>query len=429
MATIPKLASTLQNLFTLDTERIAKKCKFIRRQRKLSSTEFVQTLVFGWINNPQATFDSFAPQLGVSAEALRKRCTTAAHDLFKKLISHALSQSVSDSSDRPRLMKRFTAVIVEDCTTIPLPPDAAKNFPASGGTKLDDNAAGMKLFFRWNILSGEATHISTHPATTSDVVTANEADAEQPLLAGSLHIVDLGFFDSVRRRKMSDSNVFWLTRVKAGVHVQTADGKWVVLADWLQTLPKSGYDGPCVLGKTNGVACRIVARRVPPEVAKKRRENLNKKSKKSGKPISDARWNQCDWQVLATNLSNEYSYADLYSLYRSRWQIELLFRRCKQRLGWSETHGRTEGRVVLEVLAKVLGAVVVLWGALLRGGPLGVIGHDRSYCVVIRCAEAIRVALRGCCALVQVLTDMATQLFQLRVPGRRKKKTTRQQLA
>jgi len=132
--------------------------------------------------------------------------------------------------------------------------------------------------------------------------------------------------------------------------------------------------------------------------------------------------------VLATNLSNEYSYADLYSLYRSRWQIELLFRRCKQRLGWSETHGRTEGRVVLEVLAKVLGAVV-LWGALLRGGPLGVIGHDRSYCVVIRCAEAIRVALRGCSTLVQVLTDMATQLFQLRVPSRRKKKTTRQQLA
>jgi len=255
-------------LFTHDTERIAHECHFIRRQRTLSSTDFVHTLVFRWIDDPQATFDSFAPELGVTAKTLRQRCTSPAHDLFKQLITYALSQSISDTSDRPRLMKRFSAVIVEECTTIPLPPDAAKNFSARGGTNPDDNAAGIKLFLRWNILNVEAT------ASAS----------------------------------------------------------------------------------------------IPP------------------RPL----------------------------LYQSRWQVELLFRRCKQHLGWSETHGRTEGRVMLEVLAKVLGAVVVLRGALLRGGPLGVIGHDRSYPAVIRCAVTILIALCGCCSLVMVLMNLATQLRKLR---------------
>src|SRR5205085_2143875 len=52
------------------------------------------------------------------------------------------------------------------------------------------------------------------------------------------------------------------------------------------------------------------------------------------------------------------------------WYIELLFKRGKGQLGWSFSHGRTGDRVLTEVLAEVLGAAVVLWSALLHGGPL-----------------------------------------------------------
>ena len=89
----------------------------------------------------------------------------------------------------------------------------------------------------------------------------------------------------------------------------------------------------------------------------------------------------CDWTVLATNVPAERAKdaTALWTVYRDRWQVELLLRRCKQRLGWSFSRDRTGDRVMTELLAKVLGAVVVLWAALTRGGPLcGVGGYPQG---------------------------------------------------
>ncbi len=47
--TIEKLASALQTLFTTGAAQAAQESGMIRRQRKISGADFVQTLVFGWL--------------------------------------------------------------------------------------------------------------------------------------------------------------------------------------------------------------------------------------------------------------------------------------------------------------------------------------------------------------------------------------------
>jgi len=52
--------------------------------------------------------------------------------------------------------------------------------------------------------------------------------------------------------------------------------------------------------------------------------------RKQIKNIKTATLVYAEWIILMTSLSDEYSAEELLELYRSRWQIELLFKRIKQ---------------------------------------------------------------------------------------------------
>src|SRR5438270_12833513 len=55
--TVAELASTLQTVFTTDAEQAARDAGLIRRVRQCSGATFVQTVVFGWLDNPNATHE------------------------------------------------------------------------------------------------------------------------------------------------------------------------------------------------------------------------------------------------------------------------------------------------------------------------------------------------------------------------------------
>ena len=49
MKNLPQMATTLQQLLTETADRLGRESGFIQRERKLSGSSFVQTLVFGWL--------------------------------------------------------------------------------------------------------------------------------------------------------------------------------------------------------------------------------------------------------------------------------------------------------------------------------------------------------------------------------------------
>ena len=64
--TIDKLAKILQTLFTTEADTAAKESGMIQRRRKISGAGFVQTLVFGWLEDPTTTIDELGDELNVS---------------------------------------------------------------------------------------------------------------------------------------------------------------------------------------------------------------------------------------------------------------------------------------------------------------------------------------------------------------------------
>jgi hypothetical protein len=60
MDIISQVAKGMQEILTYAAEIISRHTSFIKRLRKLTGSGFVQTLVFGWLSNPQATLEELS---------------------------------------------------------------------------------------------------------------------------------------------------------------------------------------------------------------------------------------------------------------------------------------------------------------------------------------------------------------------------------
>jgi hypothetical protein len=79
----------------------------------------------------------------------------------------------------------------------------------------------------------------------------------------------------------------------------------------------------------------------------------------------------CHWTVLIASLdATRFSATALWALYQVCFKYLLLFNNWKTNGGLAYSRGHTASRVLCEVLAELLAAVIQHWGTLLRGGSL-----------------------------------------------------------
>jgi hypothetical protein len=422
-----RLAGCLQALFTVTAERLGRATKFIRRQRRLTASDFVRVLVFEWIGRPGATLESLAWHLPLSPQALQQRLGPAAQRFLREMLAEAL-RHLHRARPRPLgLLDRFTAVIVEDTTTIRLPAELAAEFPGcGGGGGGGEGAAALKVLVRWDVKSGEVWQLSVLAGRTSDQQLAADAAA---VPEGALHLADQGFFNTDRWRRFR-AGQFWISRVPARTQVDA--GRWQALADWLTGLDGSVADRPVRMVGRAPFPCRIVARRCPQEVAARRKQKLRDYTRdKKGREPSAAQLAACEWLVFATNVPAEMlDPVEVWVVYRCRWQIELLFKRAKQISGWGSSSGRRGDRILVELYAKLLGLLVQHWATLLRGGPVDGFSPTKLFRVVQEFAHRLADGLtRGRDDLADALHRLLCHFQRVRPqPTRTKKPSTRQLL-
>ena len=65
LTTIAELCKTLQTLLMEDAQRLGRESGFIQRERKLTGASFVQSVVFGWQANPQASLEELCQSAAV----------------------------------------------------------------------------------------------------------------------------------------------------------------------------------------------------------------------------------------------------------------------------------------------------------------------------------------------------------------------------
>jgi hypothetical protein len=352
----------MREILTTTADEAARTTRFVQRTSPLSGATFSQTLVFGFLGNPQATLEELtqtAAALGVeiSPQALDQRFTTSAAACLQQVLLTAIARVITAEPVTIPLLQRFTAVYVQDSSTIVLPDVFAAQWHGCGGSTASGTSAALKLQARLEMCRGRLD-IQLQEGRASD----RAAVLPSPLPARALRLADLGYWSLGAFAALAQHEVFWLSRLQLQTAVYDATGDRRELLELLEAQPTDTIELAVTLGESQRLASRLLAVRVPQDVADARRRRLRKAARDKGRQVSATRLALAAWNIFVTNVPPErLTLREALVLGRMRWQIELLFKLWKSHGRVDESRSTKPWRILCEVYAKLLAMLVQHW--------------------------------------------------------------------
>ena len=158
LTSIRSVSRALQQVLTDVADQAARARGCIQRQRKFSGTSLVQTLVLGWLQQPDASLTALActaRDLGVdlSPQAVDQRFTWSLAPCLEQTLAATLTTVVGSRPAPIELLKRFPGgVYLLDSTTVSLPAALAADWQGCGGHAGQGEAA-VKLQVQLGLLA------------------------------------------------------------------------------------------------------------------------------------------------------------------------------------------------------------------------------------------------------------------------------------
>jgi len=386
MSSIAQVSTTMQTILTSRAKAVERSTGFVERSTaQLDGPIFSQTLVLTWMHNPQASYSQLrhtAASLGVhiSNQAIEQRFGPDSVRLMQTLLEEAIGQVISSEASAPELLARFNGVYLQDGTVISLPASLAEAWP--GGTQ----AAALRIQGRVELGTGSLSGLWLQAGQQAE---RSGSALSTPVPVGSLFNGDMGYFTLSEMRQRGKAGQYWLTQAKATLTLIDQRGQSWDLLSFLRAQKGEVVDVELLVGKRERLAVRLIAVRVSPEEAKRRRERANarithppkgcqaplpgkrkpkeqRQGKRKGKKVSAARLRLADWTIILTNVPRELlSVQEALVLLRVRWQIELLWKLWKQHGKLDTWRSYKPERILTELYAKLLGLIITHWQTLL----------------------------------------------------------------
>jgi hypothetical protein len=262
------------------------------------------------------------------------------------------------------LRQHFTAVYLLDSTSFDVTPALKDLFPGCGG---DASEANVKLILRYEFIRGQLEPCQLLPGKTPDQKLATQA--ARCLKKGQLQLQDKGFFNCQSWREVEANGAFlvmpWPRSVTAWLPQDDAGPER--LLDVAAVLARSTQNQVCwpqvLLGKgDNRIGpVRMVGFRLSPESASRQRASLNENARRHGQGGTATReaLELAGWLILITNAPEAMLPSCLLAyFYRLRWQVELIFRQCKDTLRLDQARSDNPCRVQCEIWGRLLVAVM-----------------------------------------------------------------------
>ena len=367
MTIIEQVAAAMQDVLITFAQRLARETGFVQRESKLDGATFVQTLVFTYLADPDATLDQLtqtaaALDVDISSAGLTQRFTPAAATFLQQVLAVAIQRLLAtDKLDIP-ILEQFNGVYIEDSTIIVLP-TALRDLWQGCGSSSEQGQAALKLTLRLDLASGLIAGLSLHDGRVHDRRCAHPITS---LPKDSLYLADLGFFTLHRLHQIDAQGGFFLSRLQVQTTVFDAEGRrWDDLAALLAS-KAARVDLEVTLGVQERLPARLIAVRVPQEVAETRRRRLRAEARRRGQTVSARALALAGWTIFITNASvTRLPLEAVLVVARARWQIELLFKLWKSHGRIDESRSGKPWRVICDVYAKLLAMVIQHWTWLL----------------------------------------------------------------
>jgi hypothetical protein len=384
MKKIAKVAQQVQTVLCDVADQAVQDSGFCERAgSKLGGPVFVQAVVLACLSQPEPTLEDFVQaaadaHVHVSPQAFDQRFSKPAAACLRQVLQRSTAYAVAGDPVAVALLQRFPGgVYGQDSSVILLPDVLADDFPAY---QQDGQRAALKIQVRLDLATGNLA--GPFPETVP-VADQDTAMPEDDIPTGALRLNDLGYFDLEHFRHWGVRGVYWLSRLQPKTGVLYQDERIEAdLADWLQRRQEAVVDVAVTLGVKEQLPARLVAWRVPEEVANRRRQRLRKRAQDQGTQPSRTQLALCAWAVFVTNVpapaptaaegtsaapasisapTPVASAAELGVLARARWQLELLFKLWKSVGHADESRSGKPWRLVCEVYGKLIAAVLRHW--------------------------------------------------------------------
>src|SRR5437016_9918014 len=248
MSSISQVSDALRRVLTTRAKELERETGFVERSTaQLDGPIFSQTTVFGWMDNPEASYPQLrhvAASLGVSvsSQAVEQRFGAESAVLLRELLQEAVGEVLSSEASAPELLSRFNGVYVQDGTIISLP----AQWRGCGGSTPEVGQSSMRVQVRLDLAQGGMQGPWLQEGRAAE--RSGEAH-EAPLPQGCLYNVDAGYFTLTQMRAHGKAGCYWLTAANAGTLLIDERGQCWDLVSLLGAQTGDEVDMQVVLGK------------------------------------------------------------------------------------------------------------------------------------------------------------------------------------
>lgn len=213
----------------------------------------------------------------------------------------------------------------------------------------------MRIQFAYDYVTG-GMFVEIGDTDTSDAPTLEEIvrDIKVPCDGATLFIADLGYFKVKTFEMIASGDLqFFLSKLKIGTTILDENGEPVDI----KRIMRSGVGLLELKIRMGEVECRLLVQRLPDEVINRKLREAHKEAQKKGRTLSKDVKLSIQYATLVTNLPVTFKAKALFTMYRLRWQVELIFKTWKSILRIHKLRNDKGDRVWCEVMGKLVAAV------------------------------------------------------------------------
>lgn len=268
--------------------------------------------------------------MSISKQGIDSRFNDKSVDFVKSIFKECLENELHKVI-APDFFKPFARVLIKDATRFVVPNKLASHFKGMG-SRNGTCKAGVSIQYEYDIKNGRTTAMEITDAARCDLTDAKETRFE--VLPGDLIIRDLGYFSLSILAEFDKNKAFFLSRLNVKCHVfENEKGSSISFKEMYKHMIKNKIpllEKFIFAGIKEKLPVRMVVQLVSEEVYQQRIRKIEKQNKIDGYNTSDDYKARCRLNIFITNVdTKDLAKEDVYTAYKIRWQIELMFKHWK----------------------------------------------------------------------------------------------------
>ncbi len=348
---------------------LAQKSKFIQRYGgKITAKDFLEIMVFNDKNLKKQSLNDLSidflesHNIRLRKQSINERINDKAVDFIKQVLGEVLKAQIKIEKGE---FRHFNRLLIKDSTSFQLNEALSDSYPGSGG---GGSAAGIRFQFEFDYLKGAILDLSLHAFNEPDATDSKKT--LERIQAKDLILRDLGYMNLGVLKAIDAKGAYYLSRLNVSTKVYERQGEAYKEISFRALRQRMLEEGTTVkelevYAGRQKLKSRLVMYLLP-ETIYQRRLNRHKaiNQKKQRGQVAKEIKGRAHFNLFLTNTrEDQISKEQIWSLYRLRWQIELVFKIWKSLVELDKIKKVKKARLELYFYSKLL-LIILGWQVL-----------------------------------------------------------------